>query len=195
MVAGSEKKMSEKPLTPVIEDYLETIYDLDREKKAVRVKDIARRMSVKMPTVTSMLKNLDDRGLVHYEKYEHVQLTEHGAHIGKEIRERHEVIFRFLTQILKVEEETANEEACRMEHTLSPGTLDNLTDFMKFIQSCPRTGESWLQHYEEFRSHGLKPARCRECGSEFTNEFIKEVESMAGVTGRRVNRRTSGDPS
>jgi len=58
--------MTDRPLTSVMEDYLEAIFDLDRERKTVRVKDIARRMNVKMPTVTSMLKNLNDRGLVNY---------------------------------------------------------------------------------------------------------------------------------
>ena len=47
-----------KHLTSVMEDYLEAIFDLDREKKVVRVKDIARRMDVKMPTVSSMLRTL-----------------------------------------------------------------------------------------------------------------------------------------
>ncbi len=59
----------EKPLTSVMEDYLEAIFDLDRNKSFVRVKDIAQKMDIKMPTVSSMLKSLKDRGLVNYEKY------------------------------------------------------------------------------------------------------------------------------
>ena len=55
-----------RPVTPVMEDYLEAIFDLGKEKKAVRVKDIATRLGVKMPTVTSMLKTLRDRELVDY---------------------------------------------------------------------------------------------------------------------------------
>ncbi len=56
MVQEKTKQPAEKPLTSAMEDYLETIFDLDRQKKVVRVKDIAKRLSVKMPTVTSMLK-------------------------------------------------------------------------------------------------------------------------------------------
>jgi len=55
-------------LTAVMEDYLEAIFDINQTKKTVRVKDIATRMDVKMPTVSSMLKTLRDRGLVDYEK-------------------------------------------------------------------------------------------------------------------------------
>ena len=54
---------AEKPLTSVMEDYLEAIFDLGKEKKVVRVKDIAKRLDVKMPTVTNMLKTLSGRGL------------------------------------------------------------------------------------------------------------------------------------
>ena len=55
--------ITEKPLTYVMEDYLEAIFDLDQEKKFIRVKDIAKRMDVKMPTVSSMLKTLSDRAM------------------------------------------------------------------------------------------------------------------------------------
>lgn len=57
-----------KTLTSVMEDYLETIFNLEIDKKVVRVKDIAGRLKVKMPSVTSMLKTLSERGLVNYEK-------------------------------------------------------------------------------------------------------------------------------
>jgi DtxR family Mn-dependent transcriptional regulator len=102
-----------KALTTVMEDYLEAIFDLDKEKKVVRVKDIAKRMNVKMPTVSSMLKTLSERGLVNYERYEYVDLTKEGADVGKEMRRRHGILLRFLTEVLKIDFETANEEACR----------------------------------------------------------------------------------
>ena len=101
MTPSPKGKSSEKPLTPVMEDYLEAIFDLDQEKRVVRVKDIAKRMDVKMPTVSSMLKTLNDRGMVNYEKYEYVELTDDGADVGKEIRRRHELLLKFLMDILK----------------------------------------------------------------------------------------------
>ncbi len=67
---------AEKPLTSVMEDYLEAIYDLDRDQKIVRVRDIAKRMEVRMPSVTSMLKTLNERKLVHYEKYEYTDFRD-----------------------------------------------------------------------------------------------------------------------
>lgn len=166
-----------KPLTPAMEDYLEAIFDLDKEKKVVRVRDIAGKLDVKMPTVTSMLKNLSSRGLVHYEKYEYVELTQKGTRIGREIHRRHEILYRFLTDILNVAAKTADEEACKMEHTLSGATLNRITDFMAFIQQCPRAGESWLKHFETFKKKGCIPDNCAHRAENFASTLKKKTKA------------------
>ena len=174
-----QPKASSKPLTSVMEDYLEAIFDLDQEKKVVRVKDIAKRMGVKMPTVSSMLQTLNRRGLVRYEKYEYVELTRGGADVGGEMRRRHGVLLQFLTEILKIEYVIADEEACKMEHTLSSETLDSLTSFMEFIQACPRAGQSWLQYFEDYREHGRRPETCRIRSKDFSTDFAQKVNGGA----------------
>jgi DtxR family Mn-dependent transcriptional regulator len=181
-MTSKKEKMVQKPLTSVMEDYLEAIVELDENKKIVRVKDIAKRMDVKMPSVSSMLKTLNDRGLVKYEKYEYVALTKDGADIGKEIQRRHDILLEFLTDILKIEQKTANEEACKMEHALSLATLDSLVSFMEFIQTCPRAGESWLQNFEDYRQHGHRPEKCRKSSEDFSNEFRNKVDSIRRPT-------------
>ena len=171
MTPQPHENTTDKPLTSVMEDYLETIFDLDREKKAIRVKDIAKRMDVKMPTVTSMLKTLNDRGLVHYEKYEYVELTKDGASVGREMHRRHLILRKFLTTILNIDPAVADDEACKMEHALSEETLKSLTDFMAFIQSCPRTGQIWLEHFETYRIQGHVPEKCRDRADGFSCGF------------------------
>jgi len=178
MVSAKSGGRPEKPLTPTMEDYLEAIFDLGKSKNFVRVKDIAKRMGVKMPTVTSMLKTLSGKGMVQYEKYEYIELTAEGSCVGKEIFRRHQLLFKFLTDILRIEPKTADEEACKMEHTLSAGTLDSLADFMAFIQRCPRAGEGWLNQFEEYRLHGRRPEICAERTSIFSSEFKKKVDSL-----------------
>jgi Mn-dependent DtxR family transcriptional regulator len=81
----------------------------------VRVKDIAKQMGVKMPTVSSVLKTLNNRELVNYENYEYVELTKDGVVVGKEMRRRHELLFKFLTEILQIESPIAEKEACKMD--------------------------------------------------------------------------------
>ncbi|OQY43322.1 MAG: DtxR family iron (metal) dependent repressor [Desulfobacteraceae bacterium 4572_87] len=171
-------KRIEKPVTSVMEDYLEAIFDLDQQKKVVRVKDIAKRLNVKMPTVTSMLKTLSKRGLVYYEKYEYVEPTQKGAEVGREMRRRHGILSRFLSEILKIKAKTADEEACRIEHSLSSGTLDSLTDFMAFIQVCPRVGENWLDHFEEYRQGKWTSEKCIVQSEAFFCEFSKRTRDL-----------------
>lgn len=179
VVSEKKEKIKQKPLSSVMEDYLETIFDLEQKKKVVRVKDIAKRMDVKMPTVTSMLKSLSERGLVNYVKYEYVELTEDGADVGREMQRRHRVLRKFLTDILKIDFETADREACKMEHTLSSDTLDSFIDFMEFVRKCPRAGESWLLRFEEFRLHGHRAEKCAERTKKFSRELNKRVDSMS----------------
>jgi DtxR family Mn-dependent transcriptional regulator len=178
-VKNDEKNIKQrKPLTSVMEDYLEAIFDLGREKRVVRVKDIAKRLGVKMPTVTSMLKNLSQRGLVNYEKYEYVELTQKGASVGREMRRRHETLRRFLTEILKIDPDIAGVEACKMEHVLGAATMKSLTRFMEFIQLCPRTGEGWLDRFEEYKRNGRSPEKCQERVDQFSCEFRERIDSL-----------------
>jgi len=175
------KSGSHKPLTPAIENYLEAIFNLAKEKRVVRVKDIAKRLGVKMPTVTSMLKTLSERGLIDYEKYEYLELTEKGSGVGEEIDRRHHVLRSFLRDILGIDLDKADEEACKMEHAIGASTMDRFVVFMEFIQSCPRTGKNWLERFEEFRAQGKSREKCLEHMKEFANGFgdrMKDMESQ-----------------
>jgi len=174
------EKDVQKPLTPTMENYLEAIYNLDNEKRVVRVKDIANRLGVKMPTVTNMLKTLNDRGLINYERYEYLELTDKGENVGKEIDRRHHILRDFLTAILGIDFDKADEEACSMEHAVGPATMDRLVAFMEFIQSCPRTGENWLARFEEFRAHGRNEANCLRHMKAFADQFedrMRDIET------------------
>jgi DtxR family Mn-dependent transcriptional regulator len=154
-----------------MEDYLETIFLLSKEKGGIRVKNIAKKLGVKMPTVTNMLKTLSEKGFIDYEKHEYLELTKKGLAVGKETDKKHEVIRSFLTDILKIDSSVADEEACNMEHGISPETLNRLTKFMEFVQSCPRAGSSWLKYFEEYCQHGLKPEKCMRRSEEFSDEY------------------------
>jgi DtxR family Mn-dependent transcriptional regulator len=141
-------------ITPTMEDYLEAIYNLVKEKRVVRVRDIAKKLGVKMPTVTNMLKTLSDKGMIDYEKYEYLELTGKGSDVGSDIDQRHQILRKFLTDILKIDFDQADEDACRMEHAVSPTTLERLLDFMEFIETRPMAGAGWIEYFDEYREHG-----------------------------------------
>ncbi len=107
------------------ENYLEAILQLEtRPGEAVRSVDIANKMSVSRASVSKAMYQLRDAGMVEFDPYGLVSLTAPGRRIAAEILERHLMLRRFLTQVLGVEEAVADEEACRMEHVISPRYCD-----------------------------------------------------------------------
>ena len=175
--------MGAKALSSTMEDYLETVLNLEKDKKFVRVKDIAQKMDVKLPTVTSMLNNLVERGLINHEKYEYVELTKKGNHIAKDIYRRH-VIFRdFLTGILNIDPKTAEEDACKMEHVVSPVTLERFVKFMEFVESCPRGGADWLLHFDNYMRRGRDDAECLKKMKGFVGRYKSEIKKLEDEMG------------
>ena len=90
-----------------VEDYLEVVYDLVQTKGYAGSMDIAERLGVKTPSVTSMLQRLDGMGLIVYERYRGLRLTAKGEEMARFIKQKHITIIRFL-QILGVGEKTRN---------------------------------------------------------------------------------------
>lgn len=170
--------MTQKLLTPTMEDYLEAIYNISQEKRVVRVKNIAKRIGVKMPTVTNMLKSLSQKGFIDYEKHEFLELTSEGRKVGKEIDRRHHVIRSFLTDILKIDSVVADAEACKMEHGMSTETLDRLIQFIDFIQICPRTGPNWLESFDEYRLEGINQGERIDRLKGFVKEMNRQIKRL-----------------
>ncbi|WP_457681543.1 metal-dependent transcriptional regulator [Thermovibrio sp.] len=126
----------EEKLAPRLEDYLETIYLLEKRNKVARVKEIAKERNVKMPTVTEVLKRLAEKGFISYEPYGYVVTTKKGKEYAKELYRKHKVLISFLKDILGVPASRAEEEGCLMEHHLSNDTVSRiarLTDKLKEI--------------------------------------------------------------
>jgi DtxR family Mn-dependent transcriptional regulator len=143
------------------EQYIETIDDVQRRKGYAKVKDVAEALDVGLPTVTEMFGKLDEAGLIDYRKWSGVTLTEEGQALADELREKHRTLREFLT-ILGVPEEVADEDACAMEHSVSPETLDRLTRFVEFVH-VPDDGPVWLLHFRRFYETGETPACARDC--------------------------------
>jgi len=168
--------MKEEVLSPTAEDYMEAIFNLGKDKKAVRVKDIARIMNVKLPTVTSMLATLIQKEMVRHEKYEYVELTEKGHEVAKEVDRRHKILKSFLINILKVNPGQAEEDACKMEHALSSVTFEKLVQFIEFIEVCPRGGLEWLEYFEQYCKGNYKKEECLKHLRGFIGECIHKLE-------------------
>jgi DtxR family Mn-dependent transcriptional regulator len=112
-------------MTQSLEDYLEMVSFLSDEGE-VRVTDIASRLGVSKPSVLTALKTLEEQGLLEHERYRTVILTQTGAIRASEIRDRHNFLTAFLRDTIGVNPETAEEDACKMEHILSEETLKKM---------------------------------------------------------------------
>ncbi len=107
------------------ENYLETILVLSRRKQFVRSIDIVNELNFSKPSVSVAMKHLRENGHIVMDDDGYITLTEEGNEIAKTIYERHQVISALLMK-LGVDEETAKEEACRIEHDISQDTFEKL---------------------------------------------------------------------
>ena len=114
------------------EDYLETIYELQKKLDFVRISDIALEMKLKKPSVTQMMQRLHEDACVNYKAYNPVRLTKKGENIGKKVAERHRVLAEFFT-ILGIQKKIQEKDIHGIEHHLSPSTLEKLKKVNKFL--------------------------------------------------------------
>ena len=115
--------------TDRMEDYLEVIYELIRQKGYATMVDISNYLNVSSPSVTKMIQRLDESGYLDYEKYRGIRLTDDGIKIAKSIHNRHEILAQFF-RMIGVDDEIANNDAEGIEHHLHHETLKKLEDFM-----------------------------------------------------------------
>jgi DtxR family Mn-dependent transcriptional regulator len=117
-------------MTQSLEDYLEMVSFLADDGE-VRVTDIATRLGVSKPSVLTALKTLEEQGYLGHERYRTVSLTRKGIIRASEIRERHSLLTNFLRDIVGVNAETAEKDACKMEHLLSDETIQKMKVLIK----------------------------------------------------------------
>ncbi len=112
-------------MTQSLEDYLEAIYVRIAGGKPAQVRDVARMLSVKMPSVVKAVRELKKMGLVTQEPYSNIELTVKGERVARHVLGRHTLIREFLMK-LGVTRKNADRDACLMEHILSAETLDKI---------------------------------------------------------------------
>lgn len=111
--------MKKVGLSPVVEDYLKTVFHLLREKGKANTNDLAKTLGVSPPTVTQMIKKLAELKLVEHAPYKGVILTSAGEKIALEIIRHHRLVERYLHEALGVPWDKVHEEADKWEHVIS----------------------------------------------------------------------------
>ena len=114
-----------------IENFLEKIYIFSKDKnRPIKTTELARLLNIKPSAVTNMAKKLHKLDYVNYEPYVGIILTTEGIKRAKTILDKHSTIKVFLIECLGLNNEKANEEACKLEHALSDDTLQRLKLFI-----------------------------------------------------------------
>ena len=119
-------------LTQSNEDYLEAIVMLsDDGSGPVRSVDLANHMGVSKPSVNKAISVLKKSGLIEQEPYGDIFLTKRGVEYGKSVLKRHQILTTFLVEILGVDPDVADDEACEIEHTISDDTFAKWKAFVE----------------------------------------------------------------
>jgi DtxR family Mn-dependent transcriptional regulator len=137
-------------LTQKMEEYLEALYKLSLEEKALNPARLAEYLGVTAPTVLDMLRRLESEGFVRYagtgkgggkkeqgRARHNIKLTAKGERAAKALVRRHRLSERFLTDVLGLDWESAHREACKFEHILSPEVEEKLARMLGNPDTCP----------------------------------------------------------
>lgn len=142
-----------------LEEYLMTMYVIKMKKNDVRVTDIANKMNYSKPSVNKALYNLKDNGLIEYESYGKIVLTNEGEELAKKLLEAYDIVFIFLKEVLGLDEESAKNDAEKMKSSLSDKSLNELAKYVHKELGLNSNG----------CDYNLNNEKCRRC-----TKLIKE---------------------
>jgi len=137
-----------------IEEYVEVIYTLEMEFGRAHTSDIALKLNIKPPSVTEMLQKLHDMDFIIYEPYRGAKLTQSGMKLGQELMQSHKTLTEFF-EIIGIDKETAEVDACQIEHHVTPKTMTQMNKFIEFVQNAP-CEPIWLKHFKYFDKTGRR---------------------------------------
>jgi len=155
--------ISTDTLSASIEDYLEAIFHIVADKKAVKPRDIAKRLKVTRASVTGALRSLAEKKLINYAPYDLITLTSAGELAAKDVVRRHEVLHDFFVDVLAVDDTEAGIAACQMEHSIPKAIVDRFINFIDFVQTCPRGGTKWIKGFSYQCDHDSTQENCESC--------------------------------
>ena len=164
-----------------IEEYLEAIFKRQQAGAHASTSALAEDLQVSLPAVTDMMRRLQDGGFIEYEPNRGAWLTDKGRQTAVSIVRRHRLWERFLTDILGVKWDKVHEEACRLEHAISPETEERLALLMGNTDTCPH-GHPIPDKNGNISDRGIKPV------SEFEPAQKVRISAVAKEDARLLRK-------
>ncbi len=120
-------------LTEGMQDYLEAILLCEKTHRFVRTKHLAERLGVKSPSVHAAVKELTRMGMVEHESYGHIELTPEGRKEAEYVYARHQILYHFFADTLRLPSEISESNACGIEHHLNNLSMTKFSKFLEFL--------------------------------------------------------------
>ena len=136
-----------------LEEYLKTIYVLKKQNGNTRVTDIANKMNCSKPSVNKAIHNLKDNGMLNYESYGTVELTEEGENLAKKVLEAYDIVYLFLKDVINLEEEDAKKEAEKIKLAITDNTINKLAKYVHKVLELDKLD----------CDYDINKERCRSC--------------------------------
>ncbi|HYJ34234.1 MAG TPA: metal-dependent transcriptional regulator [Candidatus Binatia bacterium] len=171
------KRFHEKQLTHSMAHYLQAIASLTRAG-GTSVSAIAERLGVSKAGVTSMLRSLTTRGLAKHEPYGDVTLTVEGQRLAARTERSRDVLTEFFGEILGLDPATAEEDACMIEHLVSPDSMVRFLRLTAFLRSDHPTAERFREAFREYQNaceSGTESAHCPVCHGRCLRVALEEL--------------------
>jgi len=159
----NKMERNNKMISKSQEEYLKTMYILQKQNGDIRVTDIANKMECTKPSVNKVLKNLKDNKLINYETYGKIELTDEGIKLSKKILEAYDIVYVFFKDVLNLENENAKKEAEKVKSVLSDGAINKLA---KYVHKA-------LDLNDLSCDYDINNERCRTCERISLRDFTK----------------------
>jgi DtxR family Mn-dependent transcriptional regulator len=179
------KRFQSKRLTHSMAHYIQAIAAATGPGGSASVGEIADRLGVSKAGVTSMLRTLRSRGLADHEPYGDVRLTDEGRRLASRTERSRDVLTLFFTEILGLPPDAAEEDACMIEHLVSPPSMVQLLRLTAFLRSDHAAAEGFraaFRQYAEGCESETSGAACPVCRGSCLRHAFDEPDALPEET-------------
>lgn len=149
-----------------LEEYIKTMYVLQKQNGNIRVTDVAKKMNCSKPSVNKAIKQLKENELLNYETYGSIELTKAGEDLAKKLLEAYDIVYVFLHEVLNLRKEEAQKEAEKMKSAIEDDTINQLAKYVHKV----------LDLNELDCDYDVNKERCRSCKRRTGKKEVKSGE-------------------
>lgn len=149
----NKKEKNKYMISKSMEEYIKTMYILKQKNGNIRVTDIAEKMNCSKASVNKAINNLKENGLVNYETYGTIEITDKGEELAQKILESYDIVFLFLKDVLGIEYEKAEKEAESMKLSMSDETINQLAKYVHQVLGLRNLN----------CNYDINQGKCRQC--------------------------------